>query len=91
LRISVKYAVPFRENVGVSEETYELQQVSATVREVLELIARRHASMAKLVDTGSEEAQRRRLVVAVNSSLARLTDDLHDGDKLSLLLPVIGG
>jgi molybdopterin converting factor small subunit len=91
LRISVKYAVPFRENVGVSEETYELQQVSATVAEVLELIARRHASIAKLVDTSSEEAQRHRFVVAVNSSLARLTDDLHDGDKLSLLLPVIGG
>jgi len=91
LRITVKYAMPFRENVGVKEETYELDQTSTTVAGVLDVIAHRHSSMGKFVDSTSEEAQRRHMVVAVNSRLARLSDWVHDGDNVSLLLPVIGG
>jgi len=58
---------------------------------VLDVIAHRHSSMGKFVDSTSEEAQRRHMVVAVNSRLARLSDWVHDGDNVSLLLPVIGG
>jgi molybdopterin converting factor small subunit len=91
LRITVKYSTPFREDTHVSEEAYEIDQESTTVGGVLDLIASRHSSMSKFMDNTSEEAQRHHLVVAVNSKLARLSDRVHDGDSMSLLLPVMGG
>ena len=83
--------MPFREDVGVREETYEIDQKSITVARVLDLIVSKHSSMTKFMDSASDEAQRRQLVVAVNSRLAKLSDGVHDGDSISLLLPVIGG
>ena len=91
MRITVAYASPFRENLGVREETYETERDSATVKEVLDLIVDRHSSMGKYADTSSDEAQRRHLVVAVNARLAKLSDHVHDGDRVSILLPVVGG
>ena len=91
MRITVKYSTPFREDTGVSEEAYEIDQESTTVVRILDLIASRHSSMSKFMDSTSEEAQRRQIVVAVNSRLARLSDAVHDGDSMSLLLPVMGG
>lgn len=91
MRITVKYSMPFREDAGVTEETYETDQESTTVARVLDLIASRHSSMTKFMDSTSDEAQRHHLVVAVNSRLARLSEEVHDGDSISLLLPVIGG
>jgi molybdopterin converting factor small subunit len=91
LQITVKYSVPFREEVGVREETYELGQNSTNVASVLSMIVRRHSCIGKFVDTTDDEAQRRQMAVAVNSKLARLTDEVHDGDSVSLLLPVMGG
>jgi molybdopterin converting factor small subunit len=75
----------------VSEEAYEMDQESTTVARVLDLVASRHSSMSKFIDVNSEEAQRHHMVVAVNSRLARLSDSIHDGDSMSLLLPVMGG
>lgn len=91
MRITVIYTLPFREHAGVKEEAYEIGGDSSTVKEVLDLIVRRHSSIGKFVDASSEEAQRRHLVVALNSRLAKLSDSIHDGDRVSLLLPVIGG
>ncbi len=91
MRITVIYTLPFREHAGVKEETYEIDGDSSTVKEVLNLIVQRHRSIGKFADASSEEAQRRQLVVAVNSRLAKLSDTVHDGDRVSLLLPVIGG
>ena len=83
--------MPFRDDAGVREETYAIDQESTTVARVLDLIVGRHSTMSKFVDGTSDEAQRHHLVVAVNSRLARLSDEVHDGDSISLLLPVIGG
>jgi molybdopterin converting factor small subunit len=91
LNITVKYTPPFREEVGVREETYEIGQNPANVTSVLNMIVRRHSCMGKFVDAVSDEAQRRQMVVALNSKLARLSDEVHDGDSVSLLLPVMGG
>lgn len=91
MKITVKYSLPFREEVGLKEETYEMEPDSATVAEVLEQVIERHSSMRKFVNTSSDETQRRHLVVAINSRLSKLSDNVHDGDKVSLLLPVIGG
>jgi molybdopterin converting factor small subunit len=91
LRITVAYTPPFREDLDVSEETYETEKDSATVREVLELIVARHPSMSRFVDISGDEAQRRHLIVAVNSQLARLSDCVHDGDGVRVLLPASGG
>ena len=91
MRVRVKYTLPFRDDVGVREEAYETDREIVTVADVLDLIVRRHSSVSKFLDTTSEEAQRHHLVVAVNSRLARLSDDVYDGDTVSLLLPVIGG
>jgi molybdopterin converting factor small subunit len=91
LNIIVKYSLPFREDVGVREETYEITQKPANVANVLDMIVRRHSRMGKFVDAVSDEAQRRQMVVALNSRLARLSDEVDDGDSVSLLLPVMGG
>ena len=91
MRIMITYALPFRDDLGVKEEAYELGRDSATVAEVLDMIVRRHSSMRKFVDAGSDEAQRRHLAVAVNSRMAKLSDHVRDGDRIRLLLPVIGG
>jgi molybdopterin converting factor small subunit len=91
LRITVKYTLPFRDETGVKEETYETDQDAITVAGVLDMIVRRHSSIGKFVDAASDEAQRRQLVIAINSRLARLSDQVHDGDNVSLLLPVMGG
>ena len=91
LNITVKYSLPFREEVGVREETYEIGENPVNVASVLSMIVRRHSCISKFVDTVSDEAQRRQMVVAVNSKLARLVDEVHDGDSVSLLLPVMGG
>ena len=91
MKIVVKYSSPFREDTGVKDEAYEIDQESTTVETVLDLIVSRHSSMSKFVDKTCEEAQRRQLVMAVNSRLARLSDGVHDGDKISVLLPAIGG
>jgi molybdopterin converting factor small subunit len=91
LRITVAYTLPFREDLGVSEEIYQTERDSATVREVLELIVDRHPSMSRFVDASGDEAQRRHLVVAVNSKLAKLSDHVHEGDGVRVLLPVSGG
>jgi molybdopterin converting factor small subunit len=91
LQITVKYSLPFREEVGVREETFEIDGNPVNVASVLSMIVRRHACISKFVDTVSDEAQRRQMAVAVNSKLARLADEVHDGDSVSLLLPVMGG
>jgi len=91
LRIIITYASPFRESLGTREETYETERDSVAVKEVLDLMVDRHSSMGKFVDTSSDEAQRRHLVVAVNTKLAKLSDHVHDGDRVSILLPVAGG
>lgn len=91
MRINVKYTLPFRHEVGVREETYETDREATTVADVLGLIVRRHSSVGRYLDPTSEEAQRHHLVVAINSRLAKLSDGVHDGDSVSLLLPVIGG
>jgi len=91
LRILITYALPFRDDLSVKEETYELGRDSATVAEVLDMIVRRHSSMRKFLDASSDEAQRRHLAVAVNSRMAKLSDQVRDGDRIRLLLPVIGG
>ena len=91
MRILITYALPFRDDLSVKEETYELGRDSATVAEVLDMIVRRHSSMRKFLDASSDEAQRRHLAVAVNSRMAKLSDQVRDGDRIRLLLPVIGG
>ena len=91
MNITVKYSLPFREDVGVREETYEIGQNPANVASVLNMIVRRHSCIGKFVDAVSDEAQRRQMVIALNSRLARLSDEVHDGDSVSLLLPVMGG
>ena len=91
MRITVKYGLPFREHVGAREEVLEIEKNSPTVAEALQMIVRRHSVMKEYVDAKGDEAQRRHLTVAVNRQLARLSDILHDGDSVSLLLPVTGG
>ena len=91
MKITVKYGFSFRENVGVTQETLEVEQGPITVAQALDLITQRHPVMSKFVDASSDEALRRHLVVAANAGLARLADPLNDGDSISVLLPVAGG
>ena len=47
--------------------------------------------MDRFVDTATDEAHRRHMVVALNSQLAKLSDPIREGDNIAILLPVIGG
>jgi molybdopterin converting factor small subunit len=91
LQIIVKYSPPFREDVGIREETLEIGENPVNVASVLSMIVHKHSCMSRFVDTVDDEALRHQMVVAVNSKLARLSDEVHDGDSVSLLLPVMGG
>ncbi len=91
MKITVIYTIPFREAAGVKEEPLEIEGDSQTVKQVLSMIVERHPSMSKFMESKPEETRKRQLVVAVNSRLAKFSDAVHDGDRVSLLLPVIGG
>ena len=91
MKVIITYSLPFRDDLGVKEETYEPEREFVTVAQVLDMIVHRHPSMRRFVDASSDEVQSRHLAVAVNSRMARLSDHVGDGDRIRLLLPVIGG
>jgi MoaE-MoaD fusion protein len=81
MQIQVLYFAVFRERLGTSAETLELE-ASATVADAISALAERHPPIAAL---------RGRFRVARNQSFAADDEVLTDGDELALIPPVAGG
>jgi molybdopterin converting factor small subunit len=77
--ITVRYFAMFREHAGLSEETLELDAVTAL--DVFELTRSRHGSSEP---TGHCK-------VAINDEMADWTASVSDGDTVLLFPPVAGG
>lgn len=80
--VEVSYFAAARELCGTDHETLALPAAIATVRDVLALIASRHAALAPVVS---------RMCLAVNGAVARDADPVRPGDELAVLPPVAGG
>jgi MoaD family protein len=87
----VKYFPPYREAAGARVEELALRDTHTTVKDLLMVLGERHPKLAEYLNVESEEAQRRHLMTAVDSRLARLSDVLKDGDEVKLLPPLAGG
>ena len=78
-KITVRYFAMFREHAGLSEETIELEVVTAM--DVFEQTRSRH---------GSNEPMGH-CKVAINDQLADWESNVNDGDTVLLFPPVAGG
>jgi MoaE-MoaD fusion protein len=81
MQIQVLYFAVFRERLGTSAETIELN-APATVADAIAALAERHPPIAAL---------RGRFRVARNQSFAAEDEVLGEGDELALIPPVAGG
>src|SRR5215470_5150464 len=81
MRIAVLYFAVFREKLGRDGEELELP-AGSTVAAAIEVLAARHAPIAKL---------RGRFRVAVNQEFSDDARVLADGDEVALIPPVAGG
>ena len=78
-KITVRYFAMFREHAGLSEETIELEVVTAM--DVFEQTRSRH---------GSNEPMGH-CKVAINDQMADWESNVNDGDTVLLFPPVAGG
>lgn len=81
MRIAVLYFAVFRERIGTSEETLELE-TGATVAEAVAVLAKKHPPIAELSG---------RYRTAVNREFSEPDRRLEDCDELVLIPPVAGG
>jgi len=78
-KITVRYFAMFREHAGLSEETIELEVVTAM--DVFEQTRSRHGSSEPMGHCK----------VAINDQLADWESNVNDGDTVLLFPPVAGG
>jgi molybdopterin synthase catalytic subunit len=81
MKIQVRYFAVLRERLRSEGETLELPE-GATVADALAVLAERHEPFGAL---------RGRCQTAVNQTMVRADEELHDGDELALIPPVAGG
>jgi len=77
--VTVRYFAMFREHAGVSEETLELDVVTA--KDVFDQTRHRHGSSEPLGHCK----------VAINDAMVDWDSDVCDGDTVLLFPPVAGG
>jgi MoaE-MoaD fusion protein len=81
MRILVRYFAVVRERLGREEEHLEVP-AGSTVAQALDVLGAKHPAVQLL---------RPYLQAAVNQTMARPAEELHDGDELALIPPVAGG
>jgi MoaE-MoaD fusion protein len=81
VQIQVRYFAVLRERMRAEEEALDLAD-GATVADAVAALAERHEPLRAL---------RRQCQTAVNQTMVRPDEVLHDGDELALIPPVAGG
>lgn len=81
VQVSVRYLGYLHEIAGQKEDHFEIPK-PAHVDDVLSKATEAHPRLAKIKDV---------LVVAVNNSMTKENHELQDGDRLSLMAPLVGG
>jgi molybdopterin synthase sulfur carrier subunit len=81
MKIKLKSFAFFRQALGAPEMAYEIPD-GATAADLLDDIFRKHPSL---------ESSKGHVVITVNKTAVKLTDEIHDGDEVAILPPVSGG
>ena len=81
VKVSVSYLGFIRDMTGTKEDTFELPW-PAHVDDILTKTVEAHPRVAK---------SRSVIRVTINGTLTRENLELHDGDALSLMAPIVGG
>jgi len=91
MKIGVRYYPPFDELAGRPCEELMLEGSAVKVSDFLRFLAGLHPRLRPHVETSSDEASRRRMIVFVGPEAASLSDEIHDGDNVKMLPPIMGG
>lgn len=81
--IKILYFASLREALGVSEETFALDE--SNVAALLDLLRARGGAYAEALDA------RKRFRVAINQDMATLDSRIRHGDEVAIFPPVTGG
>jgi molybdopterin converting factor subunit 1 len=82
MNVRILYFAGARDIAGVAEETCELPNDVATVRDFARFVGARHASLAARMES---------IRIARNERFAEPDERIADGDVLALIPPVAGG
>ena len=81
VKVHVRYLGYLHDIAGLKEEHFQIP-APARINDALSRAAEAHPRIAKIKDV---------LVVSINNTLTRENHELHDGDSLSLMAPLVGG
>ena len=92
MKIIVKLSWPIYKNLGTRLLTLDFNRPEITITDVIEHIDRQYPGFKHDLDRGTGIAD---YLFFVNDTLVRRQDaataQLHDGDKLFVILPIVGG
>jgi molybdopterin converting factor small subunit len=89
MRITVKYMAQLKRLAGASE-VIEVGSGSVLGAVLVELAARHGADFRALL-LGADGQPQRSLLVFIGDERAGLNQELHDGDRVTILSPMAGG
>ena len=91
MKLKVIYFPPYDKMAKTKKELIEIKDDKITVKELLNIIVKRHAKIKEYVDLRSDEKLRSRLIVVVEKDVASINDVLIGEYKIVKLLPPIAG
>lgn len=84
ITLQLKFFARYRETLGLSEETLQLDE-NCLVIKLIETLAQRGDKWSEVF------SQNEKLLVAVNHELVLIETRLNDGDEVAFYPPVSGG
>jgi molybdopterin synthase sulfur carrier subunit len=79
--VTVKFFAGFREKIGKDEISIAIDETS--LENLIGLLDEKHPGIKELIDSGA--------TIAVNRSVAKLTETVKDTDEVAIFPPVSGG